>query len=71
MTHDVSDARALPELGYVMDIGHADEAAHVAPRVTLVPTLRTNLAEREPVARVVLEAANGLASLKRGRDFVS
>jgi len=54
-----------------MDIGHADEAAHVAPRVTLVPTLRTNLAEREPVARVVLEAANGLASLKRGRDFVS
>ena len=27
--------------GYVMDIGDAEEAAHVAPRVTLAPTLMT------------------------------
>jgi hypothetical protein len=51
-----------------MDIGHAEEATHVAPRVTLAPALMT---KREQVARVVLEAANGLASLKRGRDFVA
>ena len=57
--------------GYVMDIGDAEEAAEVAPRVTLAPTLMTNLAEREELARVVLEAASALASLKRGRDFVA
>ena len=54
--------------GYVMDIADAAEAAHVAPRVTLAPTLMTNLAEREQLARVVLEAADALASVKRGRD---
>ena len=43
--------------GYVMDIGDAEEVAHVAPRVTLAPTLMTNLAEREELGRVVLEAA--------------
>jgi LPPG:FO 2-phospho-L-lactate transferase len=53
--------------GYVMDIGDAEEAAHVAPRVTLAPTLMTNLAEREELGRVVLEAASALASMKRGR----
>ena len=52
--------------GYVMDIGDADEASDVAPRVTLAPTLMTNLAEREELARVVLEAASALASLKGG-----
>src|SRR5208283_5752874 len=57
--------------GYVMDIGDAEEVAQVAPRVTLAPTLMTNLAEREELARVVLEAASALASLKRGRDFVA
>jgi LPPG:FO 2-phospho-L-lactate transferase len=57
--------------GYVMDIGDARETAHVAPRVTLAPTLMTNLAERKQLAHVVLEAANALASLKRGRDFVA
>jgi LPPG:FO 2-phospho-L-lactate transferase len=57
--------------GYVMDIGDAEEAAHVAPRVTLAPTLMTNLVEREELARVVLEAANALAPLERGRDFVA
>jgi LPPG:FO 2-phospho-L-lactate transferase len=57
--------------GYVMDIADAEEAAHVAPRVTLAPTLMTNLAEREELARIVLEAANALAPLKRGEDFVA
>jgi len=31
----------------------------------------TDLAEREQLARVVLEAADALASPKRGRDFVA
>ncbi len=57
--------------GYVMDLEDAEEAAQVAPRVTLAPTLMTNLAEREELARVVLEAASALASLKRGRDIVA
>ena len=57
--------------GYVMDLEDAGEAIHVAPKVTLARTLMTNLAEREELARVVLEAANALASLKRGRDFVA
>jgi LPPG:FO 2-phospho-L-lactate transferase len=57
--------------GYVMDIEDAEEAAQVAPRVTLAPTLMTNLAEREELARVVLEAAKALAPVKRGRDFVA
>ena len=56
--------------GYVMDAEDAEEAAHVAARVTLAPTLMTSLAERERLARVVLEAADALASLKRGRDIV-
>jgi LPPG:FO 2-phospho-L-lactate transferase len=51
--------------GYVMDIGDAHEAADVKPRVTLTPTLMTSLAEREGLARVVLEAADELASAKR------
>jgi LPPG:FO 2-phospho-L-lactate transferase len=50
--------------GYVMDSGDAEEAAHVAPRVTLAPTLMTTLAEREQLARVVLEAADALGSSK-------
>ena len=53
--------------GYVMDIGDGEEVANVAPRVTLAPTLMTNLAEREELGRVVLEAASALASMKRGR----
>ncbi len=57
--------------GYVMDAADADEAAFVAPKVTLAPTLMTTLAEREQLARVVLEAADALASLKRGRDLVA
>jgi LPPG:FO 2-phospho-L-lactate transferase len=48
--------------GYVMDIGDAHEAADVKPRVTLAPTLMTSLAERESLARVVLEAADELAA---------
>ena len=57
--------------GYVMDSGDAEEAAHVAPRVTLAPTLMTNLAEREQLARVVLEAADALGASKRRRDLVA
>jgi LPPG:FO 2-phospho-L-lactate transferase len=53
--------------GYVMDIGDAEEVANLAPRVTLAPTLMTNLAEREELGRVVLEAASALASMKHGR----
>jgi LPPG:FO 2-phospho-L-lactate transferase len=56
--------------GYVMDAADAEEAAQVAARVTLAPTLMTTLAERERLARVVLEAADALASLKRGRDLL-
>ena len=56
--------------GYVMDLGDAGEAIHVSPKVTLARTLMTNLAEREELARVVLEAADALASLKSGRDLV-
>ena len=51
--------------GYVMDTGDAEAATHFAPKVTLAPTLMTNLAEREQLARVVLEAADALASSKR------
>jgi LPPG:FO 2-phospho-L-lactate transferase len=57
--------------GYVMDVGDAEEAAHVEPKVTLAPTLMTNLAEREQLARVVLEAADALVSQKRRRDLVA
>jgi LPPG:FO 2-phospho-L-lactate transferase len=57
--------------GYVMDIRDAEEAAHVAPRVTLARTLMTNLAEREQLARVTLVAADALAALKRGRGHVA
>jgi len=57
--------------GYVMDDGDAEEAAHIAPKVTLAPTLMTNLAEKEQLARVVLEAADALVSQKRRRDLVA
>jgi LPPG:FO 2-phospho-L-lactate transferase len=57
--------------GYVMDAGDAEEAKDVAPKVTLAPTLMTNLAEKEQLARVVLEAADALASSKRRRDLVA
>jgi LPPG:FO 2-phospho-L-lactate transferase len=57
--------------GYVMDTADAQEAAHIAPKVTLAPALMTNLEEREQLARVVLEAADSLASRKRGRDLVA
>ena len=50
--------------GYVMDADDAEEAAHVTPKVTLAPTLMTNLAEQEQLARIVLEAADALASSK-------
>jgi len=57
--------------GYVMDSGDAEEAAQVTSKVTLAATLMTNLAEREQLARVVLEAADALVSQKRRRDLVA
>jgi LPPG:FO 2-phospho-L-lactate transferase len=57
--------------GYVMDGEDKAEAAQIAAKVTLAPTLMTNLEEREQLARVVLEAADALASSKRGRDLVA
>ena len=57
--------------GYVMDVGDAEEAPRITPKVTLAPTLMTNLEEREQLARVVLEAADALASSKRERDLVA
>ena len=54
-----------------MDVGDAEEAAQVTPKVTLAPTLMTTLAEREQLARVVLEAADALASSKRRQDLVA
>jgi LPPG:FO 2-phospho-L-lactate transferase len=57
--------------GYVMDIGDAKEVGNVASRVTLAPTLMTNLAEREELGRVVLNATSAVASMKRGGDFVA
>jgi LPPG:FO 2-phospho-L-lactate transferase len=56
--------------GYVMDAEDAEEAAQVTATVTLAPTLMTTLTERERLARVVLEAADALASFKSGRDLV-
>jgi LPPG:FO 2-phospho-L-lactate transferase len=55
--------------GYVMDTGDEQEAAQVRPKVTLAPTLMTTLAEREQLARVVLEAADALVASKRRRDL--
>jgi LPPG:FO 2-phospho-L-lactate transferase len=57
--------------GYVMDVGDAQETAHVAPKVTLAPTLMTTLAEREQLARIVLGAADALAFSKRGLDLIA
>jgi LPPG:FO 2-phospho-L-lactate transferase len=57
--------------GYVIDAGDGNEATQVSPRVTLAPTLMTTLAEREQLARVVLEAADALASLKSRRNLVA
>ena len=43
----------------------------MGPKVTLAPTLMTNLAEREALARIVLEAADALASRKRNPDALT
>jgi LPPG:FO 2-phospho-L-lactate transferase len=57
--------------GYVMDVADAGESAGVAPKVTIAPTLMTNLAEREALARIVLEAADALAARKRNPDALT
>jgi LPPG:FO 2-phospho-L-lactate transferase len=46
--------------GYVIDHADAAEAAGIAARVTLAPTLMTSLADREALARTVLAAADAL-----------
>ena len=51
--------------GYVMDVADAAETPRVAPKPTLAATLMTSLAEREALARVVLETADALAARKR------
>ncbi len=46
--------------GYVLDARDAAEAAGIAARVTLAPTLMTTEAEKAALARVVLDAADAL-----------
>ncbi len=46
--------------GYVIDTGDAREAEGLDLAVTLAPTLMTSLADREALARVVLEAADAI-----------
>jgi LPPG:FO 2-phospho-L-lactate transferase len=57
--------------GYVMDVADENEAAQVAAKVTLAPTLMTSLAEKEELARVVLNAADALGVRKRRQDRVA
>ena len=57
--------------GFVMDVTDAEEAARVAARVTLAPTLMRNLTEREELARIVLHAGDALDSLKRSRGCLA
>jgi LPPG:FO 2-phospho-L-lactate transferase len=57
--------------GYVMDVADAAEAERVASRVTLAPTLMTNLAEKEQLARVAVAAADALAVSKRRPGLVA
>jgi LPPG:FO 2-phospho-L-lactate transferase len=56
---------------YVMDAGDAEEAKQVTPKVTLAPTLMTNLAEKEQLARVVLEAADAPVSQKCRQEDIA
>ena len=54
-----------------MDVADENEAAQVAAKVTLAPTLMTSLAEKEQLARVVLNAADALGVRKRRQDRVA
>jgi LPPG:FO 2-phospho-L-lactate transferase len=55
-------ARRYGELlrGYIVDPADAGEASGLAADVAVAPTLMTSLADREALARVVLEAADRL-----------
>jgi LPPG:FO 2-phospho-L-lactate transferase len=53
--------------GYVIDAEDRDEAAGLGPHVTVAPTLMTSLADREALARVVLDAADGLQAVRKSR----
>ena len=58
--------------GYVMDTADAQEAAQITPKVTLAPTLMTNLEERwSNWPASCSRRQNSLASQKRGRDLVA
>lgn len=46
--------------GYVVDDADAAEIARIRAKVTLAPTLMTSLADREALARTVLDAADSL-----------
>jgi LPPG:FO 2-phospho-L-lactate transferase len=52
---------------YVMDVEDAGEAEGLSAIVTLAPTLMTSLADREALARVVLDAADAVPSDRRRR----
>ena len=43
--------------GYVVDYSDMDQVANIGPKVTLAQTMMTTLADREALARIVLQAA--------------
>ena len=43
--------------GYVVDYADMDQVANIGPKVTLAQTMMTTLADREALARIVLQAA--------------
>jgi LPPG:FO 2-phospho-L-lactate transferase len=50
--------------GYVLDSSDAAAAEHLEARVTVAPTLMRSLAEREALARVVLDAADAIRAAR-------
>src|SRR6202022_2352611 len=50
--------------GYIVDHADADAFDKVGARVTIARTLMTSLDDRETLARVTLDAADALASLR-------
>jgi LPPG:FO 2-phospho-L-lactate transferase len=51
--------------GYIVDYADMDQVAHVDAKVTLAQTLMTTLADRDALARTVLQAAAILADTRR------
>src|SRR5258708_2591637 len=50
--------------GYIVDHADADGIGNISARVTIAKTLMTSLQDRETLARVTLDAADALASLR-------